>query len=51
VYGGFLLLLGFVFFGGLPVSWGQLAEMLILPFYGALGYLTHLKVDRISLRL
>lgn len=48
VYGGFLLLLGFAFFGGFPVSWGQLAEMLILPFYGALGYLAHLKVDKIS---
>ena len=48
VYGGFLLLLGFVFFGGFPVSWGQLAEMLILPFYGALRYLVHLKVDKIS---
>ena len=48
VYGGFLLLLGFVFFGGFPISWGQLTEMLILPFYGALGYLAHLKVDKMS---
>jgi hypothetical protein len=48
VYGGFLLLLGFVFFGDFPVTWGQLAEILILPFYGALGYLAHLKVDKIS---
>jgi hypothetical protein len=49
VYGGFLLLLGFVVFGGFPVSFGQVTEILILPFYGALGYLAHLKVDKIKL--
>jgi hypothetical protein len=49
VYGGFLLLFGFVVFGGFPVSFGQVTEILILPFYGALGYLAHLKVDRIRL--
>lgn len=49
VYGGFLLLFGFVVFGGFPVSWGQVAEILVLPFYGALGYLAHLKVDKIKL--
>jgi hypothetical protein len=49
VYGGFLLLFGFVAFGGFPVSWGQATEILIVPFYGALGYLAHLKVDRIRL--
>jgi hypothetical protein len=48
-YWGFLLLFGFVVFGGFPVSLGQATEILILPFYGALGYLAHLKVDRIKL--
>jgi hypothetical protein len=49
VYGGFLFLFGFVVFGGFPVSFGQVTEILILPFYGALGYLAHLKVDRVKL--
>jgi len=49
VYGGFLFLFGFVVFGGFPVSFGQVTEILILPFYGVLGYLAHLKVDRIKL--
>jgi len=47
IYGGFLLLCGFVVFGGFPISLGQITEMLVLPFYGAIGYLAHLKVDRI----
>ena len=47
IYGGFLLLWGFVVFGGFPVSLGQMTEMLVLPFYGAIGYLTHLRVDKI----
>lgn len=45
VYGGFLFLCGFVVFGGLPVSLGQIAEILVLPFYGTIGYLAHLRVD------
>jgi hypothetical protein len=47
IYGGFLLLWGFLVFGGFPVSLGQVTEMLVLPFYGAIGYLVHLKVDKI----
>jgi hypothetical protein len=47
IYGGFLLLWGFVVFGGFPVSLGQMTEMLVLPLYGAIGYLTHLRVDKI----
>jgi hypothetical protein len=47
IYGGFLLLWGFVVFGGFPMSLGQVTEMLVLPLYGAIGYLTHLKVDKI----
>jgi len=50
IYGGFLFLLGFMVFGGFPVSLGQMTEMLVLPFYGAIGYLTHLKVDRIIMK-
>ena len=49
VYGCFLLLFGFVMFGGFPVSFGQATQVLILPFYGTLGYLAHLKVDKIEL--
>jgi len=47
IYGGFLLLCGFIFFGGFPISLGQITEMLVLPLYGAIGYLAHLRVDRI----
>jgi hypothetical protein len=47
IYGGFLMLCGFIAFGGFPVSWGQVTEILVLPIYGAIGYLTHLKVDKI----
>jgi len=47
IYGGFLLFWGFLVFGGFPVSLGQVTEMLALPFYGVIGYLAHLKVDKI----
>lgn len=47
IYGGFLTLLGFLVFGGFPVSVGQMTEMLAFPVYGIIGYLTHLKVDKI----
>jgi len=47
IYGGFLLLLGTIVFGGFPVSVGQVTEMMSLPLYGIIGYLTHLKVDGI----
>jgi hypothetical protein len=47
IYGGFLMLWGFVAFGGFPVSWGQMTEILAIPVYGVIGYLTHLKVDKI----
>lgn len=50
IYGGFLLLLGFVVFGSFTVSLGQVTEILVLPFYGAIGYLTHLKVDKIIMK-
>lgn len=47
IYGGFLMLLGFFIFGGFPISMGQVIETLALPAYGVIGYLTHLKVDKI----
>jgi hypothetical protein len=40
IFEGFLALLGFLFFGGL-------LEPLSFCFYGAVGYLAHLKVDKI----
>jgi len=47
IYGTFLFLWGFFAFGVLPISIGHITEILSLPFYGMIGYLTHLKVDRI----
>jgi hypothetical protein len=47
VYGVFLFFFGFILFGGIPVSMEQISKMLSLPFYGVIGYLTHLKVDKI----
>jgi hypothetical protein len=40
IFEGFLALLGFLFFGGF-------IEPLSFCFYGAIGYLAHLKVDKI----
>jgi hypothetical protein len=40
VFGAFLALLGFIAFGGL-------IEPLLFSFYGVIGYLAHLKVDKI----
>jgi hypothetical protein len=45
IYGAFLFALGFFAFGDFPISIGDMTEMLSLPFYGLVGYLTHLKVD------
>jgi hypothetical protein len=47
VYGSFLVLLGLLFFGNLPMSVGRVTEILSISCYGILGYLTHLKVDEI----
>jgi len=47
IYVAFLLLCSFFTFGDLPISTGNVAEILSLPFYGLAGYLTHLKVDEI----
>lgn len=46
-FGVFLLLLGFFAFGQFPIGIGGLTEIFSLPFYGLIGYLSHLKVDKI----
>ena len=45
IYAVFLFTLSFLAFGSFPISVGDITEILSLPFYGSLGYLTHLKVD------
>jgi len=50
VYASFLLLLSLFAFGNiteLSVSIGDIPKILSLPFYGLIGYLTHLKVDKV----
>jgi hypothetical protein len=47
VYGTFLLVMGFFAFVQFPIDVGNITEILSLPLYGAVGYLTHLKVDKI----
>jgi len=47
IYVVFLLLCGFLVFGDFPISVGDVFEILPLPFYGLIGYLIHLKVDRV----
>lgn len=47
VYGAFLFLLGFFVFGDLPILIGDITEIVSLPLYGLIGYLTHLKVDKV----
>lgn len=46
IYAAFLLLCGLAF-AGFPPTIGGIAKTLSLPLYGATGYLTHLKVDKI----
>lgn len=47
VYGVFLLAVGFFAFIKLPIQVGNVIEILVFPVYGLVGYLTHLKVDKI----
>ncbi len=47
VYGIFLLMLGFFAFVKFPISLGNITEIVAIPLYGTIGYLTHLKVDKI----
>lgn len=43
----FLLLMGFLAFGSFPIGMGDLTETLSFSLYGLMGYLAHLKVDKI----
>jgi len=45
IYGVFLFILSVFVFGDYPISIGDITEILSLPFYGLVGYVTHLKVD------
>jgi len=45
IYGAFLFILSFFAFGDLPISIGDITEIISVPSYGLIGYLTHLKVD------
>jgi hypothetical protein len=47
VYGTFLFMLGFFAFAKFPINVGNITEIISLPIYGIIGYLTHLKVDEI----
>jgi len=47
IYTIFLFLCGLLVLGGLPISVGDIIESLFLSLCGLLGYLTHLKVDKI----
>ncbi len=46
IYAGFLCALGFAFMYP-PFTVADLTELVSVPLYGVIGYLTHLKVDRI----
>ena len=47
VYMIFLFVVGFFAFVKLPIEIGNLIEVLVFPLYGLVGYLTHLRVDKI----
>jgi hypothetical protein len=47
IYSMFLVICGFFIFGDFPISIEDMPKVLSLPLYGLLGYLTHLKVDKI----
>jgi len=47
VYCVFLFIVGFLAFIKFPITLGNFVEILVFPFYGLAGYLTHLKVDKI----
>ena len=47
MYSIFLFLLGLVFYGNLPLTWGRILEVFSLAIFGSVGYITHLKVDKI----
>jgi hypothetical protein len=47
VFEVFLLAMGFLAFSSFPIGIGDLTETLSVPLYGMIGYLAHLKVDKI----
>jgi len=47
VYGAFLFMLGFLVVLVFHFSLGGIIEVLCVPLFGLLGYLTHLKVDMV----
>jgi len=47
IYGAFLFICSFFAFVNFPISIGNITEILSFPLYGLIGYLTHLKVDKI----
>ncbi|MDH7563835.1 MAG: hypothetical protein QHH24_02990 [Candidatus Bathyarchaeota archaeon] len=47
VYGIFLFVLSFFSFAKFPVSLGTVIEIIAVPLYGVIGYLAHLKVDKV----
>jgi len=47
VYSAFLFIVGFFAFVKFPASIANVIEVLSIPIYGAMGYLAHLKVDKI----
>jgi hypothetical protein len=47
IYGAFLLIVGFFAFAGYPIHVGEVTRMLFFASCGILGFLAHLKVDKI----
>jgi len=47
IYGVFLFILGFFAFVKFPISVGNVTEIISMPLYGIIGYLAHLKADKI----
>ena len=45
IYGAFLFVLSLFAFGDFPISIADITEIVSVPSYGLIGYLTHLKVD------
>ena len=46
IYEAFIFMLSFLAFADLPISIGDVTEILSVPLYALIGYLTHLKVDQ-----
>ena len=47
IYDVFLFVLSLLIFGAFPISIGDITEILSVPLYGLVGFLTHLKVDKV----